>query len=105
MTTETIQVSTARAKRDFSQLVNQVFFGNQRVVVTSRGKPKVAIVTLKQADSKVGAWKQKRLKALHTLDQHYARLRQKAKGKLPDPVEILHHLRDERDQHLLAGLR
>lgn len=39
-----VQVNTATAKQNFSNLVNQVFYGGKQVVVTSRGKPKAKIV-------------------------------------------------------------
>lgn len=39
-------VSIGQVKRDISELVNRVAFGNERIVLTSRGKPKAAIVSL-----------------------------------------------------------
>jgi prevent-host-death family protein len=43
--TET-HVSIGRVKRDISELVNRVASGGERIVLTSRGKPKAAIVSL-----------------------------------------------------------
>ena len=40
------QVSIGQVKRDISELVNRVAFGNERVLLTSRGKPKAAIVSM-----------------------------------------------------------
>ena len=40
------RVSIGRVKRDISELVNRVAYGGERIVLTSRGKPKAAIVSL-----------------------------------------------------------
>ena len=43
--TET-HVAIGTVKRDISELVNRVAYGGERIVLTSRGKPKAAIVSL-----------------------------------------------------------
>ena len=40
------QVSVGRVKREISELLNRVAFGGERIVLTSRGKPKAVIVSL-----------------------------------------------------------
>jgi len=40
------QVSIGQVKRDISELVNRVAFGKERIVLTSRGKPKAVIVSM-----------------------------------------------------------
>jgi prevent-host-death family protein len=40
------RVSIGSVKRDLSDLINRVTCGGERIVLTSRGKPKVAIVSL-----------------------------------------------------------
>ncbi len=51
------RVSIGQIKRDISQLLNRVACGRERIVLTSRGKPKAVIVSLadyahlKQADT------------------------------------------------------
>lgn len=40
------QVSIGRIKREISELLNRVAFGGERIVLTSRGKPKAVIVSL-----------------------------------------------------------
>jgi len=40
------RVSIGRVKRDISDLVNRVAYGGERIVLTSRGKPKAAIVSV-----------------------------------------------------------
>jgi prevent-host-death family protein len=38
-------VSIGQVKRDLSELVNRVAYGGERVVLTSRGKPKAVIIS------------------------------------------------------------
>jgi prevent-host-death family protein len=45
MTTETY-VSIGQVKRDISELVNRVAYGQEQVVLTSRGKPKAALISI-----------------------------------------------------------
>ena len=40
------QVSIGQVKRDISELVNRVAFGKERIILTSRGKPKAVIVSI-----------------------------------------------------------
>ncbi len=40
------QVSIGQVKRDISDLVNRVAYGGERILLTSRGKPKAAIVSI-----------------------------------------------------------
>lgn len=103
----TTYVSTAEAKQRFSELVNQVFYGGQEVVVTSRGKPKVAIVSLKseEATRQSESQKQKRLKAFKELQELRAEIISESKGSLPDPVITLRKIRRERDQQIINNLR
>lgn len=41
-----IQVSIDQIKRDISDLVNRVAYAGERVIITSRGKPKAALVSM-----------------------------------------------------------
>lgn len=40
------EVSIGRVKRDISELVNRVAYGGERIILTSRGRPKAALVSL-----------------------------------------------------------
>jgi prevent-host-death family protein len=40
------RVSIGEVKRDISELVNRVAYGGERVILTSRGKPKAALVSM-----------------------------------------------------------
>jgi len=39
-------VAIGQVKRDISELVNRVAYGGERVILTSRGKPKAALVSM-----------------------------------------------------------
>jgi len=39
-------ISIGQVKRDISELVNRVAYGGERIILTSRGKPKAAIVSI-----------------------------------------------------------
>ena len=43
----TIQISIGQVKRDISELVNRVAYQGERIVLTSRGRPKAVLVSLK----------------------------------------------------------
>jgi prevent-host-death family protein len=40
------QVPIGRVKRDISDLINRVAYGGERIVLTSRDKPKAALVSI-----------------------------------------------------------
>ena len=40
------QVSIGQVKSDISELVNRVTYAGERIILTSRGKPKAALVSL-----------------------------------------------------------
>ena len=41
-----IKMTTVEARDNFSELINQAAYGNQRIVLTRRGKPLVAVIPL-----------------------------------------------------------
>jgi len=41
------QVSIGQVKRDISELVNRVSYAGERIILTSRGKPKAALINIK----------------------------------------------------------
>lgn len=45
-----LKMSTVEARENFSEMINQAAYGNQRVVLTRRGKPLVAVVSLQELD-------------------------------------------------------
>jgi prevent-host-death family protein len=105
-------VGIAEVKRKISTIVNRVAFGQERIVLTSRGKPKAALVSIEDLQ---------KLEALEGMSSSPSRSQRKAAlamaqavremtlarlGGAPfsDIAEDLHRLREERDLEL-AGLR
>jgi prevent-host-death family protein len=43
-----IKVSVSKVKSDFSKYLNQAAYGKERVVITSRGKPKAILVSVEE---------------------------------------------------------
>ena len=43
---EELRIAIGQVRRDISELVNRVAYGGERVVLTSRGRPKAALVSL-----------------------------------------------------------
>lgn len=41
-----LEMSTVEARENFSDMINKAAYGNQHVVLTRRGKPLVAVVSL-----------------------------------------------------------
>jgi prevent-host-death family protein len=103
-------VSIGTVKRDISELVNRVAYGGERIILTSRGKPKAAIVSiedyekLERTDSEtrkahMEAW----LKRSAELSEQILARRG---GKLIDVDAILKADRadlEERDDRLIRG--
>ena len=54
------KVPIGQVKRDISEMVNRVAYGNERIVLTSRGKPKAALVSMEDYQT---------LQSLETPDQ------------------------------------
>jgi prevent-host-death family protein len=42
----TIEISIGQVKRDISELVNRVAYKGERIILTSRGRPKAVLVSL-----------------------------------------------------------
>lgn len=47
----TVEISVTEARADFSELINKVGYGHERVVITRHGKPLVALVPAEEAAS------------------------------------------------------
>lgn len=39
-------ISIGQVKRDISEIINRVTYGRERIILTSRGKPKAALVSM-----------------------------------------------------------
>lgn len=56
-----IRVSIGQVKRDISELVNRVAYRGERIVLTSRGKPKAALVSIEDYERLQGQQKEEAL--------------------------------------------
>jgi len=97
-------ISIGQIKRDISELVNRVAFGHERIVLTSRGKPKAALVSIEdlQALEQTGQEKARRLAALERAQTLGQRIRAERPAHDVDSVELLRQLREERTDEILG---
>ena len=104
-------VSIAEVKRSISAIVNRVAFGRERIVLTSRGKPKAALVSiedlqkLKMLGRTAVPPSRAQRKAALAMAQAVREMTLARRGGVPfsDVAEDLRKLREERDLEL-AGL-
>ncbi|HMB55173.1 MAG TPA: type II toxin-antitoxin system Phd/YefM family antitoxin [Thermoanaerobaculia bacterium] len=93
------RVSIGRVKRDLSELINRVAFGGERIVLTSRGKPKAALVGLDDYEKieRAAAGRRKR-----RWDEWAAKTRRHVEGiakrRGEEPVRVEEALRASRDE-------
>jgi prevent-host-death family protein len=104
-------VGIAEIKRNISSLVNRVAFGRERILLTSRGKPKAALVSIEDLqrleilDRTTAHPSQAQRKAALAMAQAVREMTLARRGGVPfsDVGEDLHKLREERDLEL-SGL-
>jgi prevent-host-death family protein len=104
-------VSIAEVKRSISTIVNRVAFGRERIVLTSRGRPKAALVSiedlqkLKMLERTPSPPSRAQRKAALAMAQAVREMTLARRGGVPfsDVAEDLRRLREERDLEL-AGL-
>ena len=46
----TTKMTTVEARENFSEMINQAAYGNKRILLTRRGRPLVAVMSLKELD-------------------------------------------------------
>jgi prevent-host-death family protein len=107
-----IQVSMTELRQRLGNLINRVAYGDQWIVLISRGEPKAAIIgvedlqRLKQLRAGLAAERDQYARSLAAADLLRERIRrwQEAHGIEPeDTVETLRQLRERHDDEL-AGL-
>ena len=93
-----MKVSVGQLKRELSALLNQVAYGNERVVIESRGKPKAVLISPEELARLEGD--ARRRKTEEVLDE-LARLRSTSPGG--DAAAEVKALREGRAQQLAGG--
>ncbi|HEY76311.1 MAG TPA: type II toxin-antitoxin system Phd/YefM family antitoxin [Thermoflexia bacterium] len=94
-----VYVSIGRVKRDISELVNRVAYGGERIVLTSRGKPKAALISIEdyerlrhsQAEKQAARWQAWVAQA----DALAAEIQARRGGALVDVDALLRQEREE----------
>ena len=83
-----VQIAIGQVRRDISELVNRVAYGGERVILTSRGRPKAALVSLDDLEQLRNRAKRQRQTAWQEWKKESERLNQiilaETKGVLPD---------------------
>ena len=101
-------VSIAEIKNTISTLINRVAFGRERVILTSRGKPKAALVSMEDfkklelQESTVAAPSREQRKIALELAQAVREMSLLRRGGMPfaNIAEDLNQLREEHDLEL-----
>jgi len=95
-TVDTMKINMRKARENFSEVIHRVTTKGQRIILTSRNRPKAAIVSLKDAMA-IEDRSMKKAKRLHQLEQ-IRKIRQKLarKGLMGDSLEPLRRLREKR---------
>lgn len=97
-----VQISIGQVKRDISELVNRVAYGDERIILTSRGKPKAVLISLEdysrlkaiEEDKRI-SYREKWLTDTQTLANQ---IRESHGNQMIDLDSIIGKDQDERDQ-------
>jgi len=101
-------IGIAEIKRSISTIVNRVAFGRERIILTSRGRPKAALVSiedlqkLETLDTTTPLPSRAHRKAALAMAQAVRQITLARRGGVPfsDVAKDLHRLREERDVEL-----
>jgi prevent-host-death family protein len=102
-TVTTMKVNIRKARENFSEIINRVTAKGERVILTSRNKPKAAIVSLKDAMviEERSMRKAKRLLQLERITKSRQKLARKRSKD--DSLETLRKIREERVEIRSSG--
>ena len=105
----TTTVSMTQAKNELADVVNRAAYGGECIVLLSRGKPKAAIISFEDLQLLEELREDKKTRRARMEDwlAEARALRQKILKRregvpLPDSVEMLKELREERDEQVLG---
>jgi prevent-host-death family protein len=100
---DTVTISLTEVKKSLGEVVNRAAYGGERIVLVSRGKPKAALVSIKDLElleslvSERALRRARRREALAEADAlRETILSRRGDVPLPDSVEDLRLLREER---------
>jgi prevent-host-death family protein len=101
-------VGIAEARRDLSAIINRVVYGGERIILTSRGRPKAAIISiedlrkLEEIEKTAGDSARTKRKAALAMAKTVREmsLRRRKGVPFPDVSKDLQELREERTREL-----
>jgi prevent-host-death family protein len=98
-----MKVNIRKARENFSEVINRVAARGERVILTSRNKPKAVIVSLKDAMA-IEDRSMRKAKRLLQLER-VKKMRQKLARKrlMDDSLETLRKIREERVEVRSSG--
>ncbi|TEU18875.1 MAG: type II toxin-antitoxin system Phd/YefM family antitoxin [Anaerolineales bacterium] len=108
----TVTISLTEVKKSLGEVVNRAAYGGERIVLASRGKPKAALISiedLKLLESLVSEQALRRARRREALAEadtlREVILARRGGVPLPDSVEDLRQLREERIRDIAPDLR
>jgi prevent-host-death family protein len=98
-----MKVNIRKARENFSEIINRVAAKGERVILTSRNKPKAAIVSLKDAMAIEDRSMKKAKRFLQLERIRKMRLKLARKRLVDDSLEALRKMREERVEGRSSG--
>jgi prevent-host-death family protein len=92
----TMQINIKEARQRFSELLNIVALGRERVVITTRNKPKAVIVSLQDAETLETDATRRARRRIQLESVRKLRMRLVKKSIADDSLNTLKRLREER---------
>ena len=99
----TMRVNIKQARERFSELVNTVALKKERIVITSRNKPKAVLVSIQDAQTLEEGSTRKARRRIQLESARRLREKLAKKGVVSDAVGTLERLRGERLEQLSDG--
>ena len=90
------QISIGQIKRDVSELVNRVAYAGERIILTSRGKPKAALISMADYERLTQIeHKQSDIQVWLTQTQQFSDKIRKRRGEMVDVDALLNESRSD----------
>jgi prevent-host-death family protein len=85
------QISIGQVKRDISELVNRVAYKGERIILTSRGRPKAVLLSLEDYEKLIQSEKSQLTRDAWLVDAQALakRIRERRKGQQLDVAALL----------------
>lgn len=98
-----MKMSIRKVRESFSEVINKVAMTGERVVITSKNKPKAAIVSLKDMQSLEDRSLKKARRLAHLERLKEIRQSLAKKGIVSNSVSTLRRIREERTAQFSSG--